>query len=242
MAKIKFKKRIVIKTSGEVMGDPNSESNLDFVKIKKLAQSLKKLTSSGYQVAIVVGAGNIFRGRMAKDAQIERVTADHMGMIATHINALALQSMLEKNGQEAVVMSPFYMPKALVPYNHHKAIKHLESGKIVILAGGTGSPYFTTDTNMVLRALEIQADHMFKATNVAGVYDADPDKNPKAKLYKELTYSQALDKNLKVMDTAAFALARDNNLKLTVFEYSPANLIKVVKQDNIGTKVFNESH
>jgi uridylate kinase len=239
MSKTKFKKRIVIKLSGEVMGSAKSESNLDFAKIKKLAASLKELIGLGYQVAVVVGAGNIFRGRMVKKAEVDRVAADHMGMIATHINALALQSMLEKIDQEAVVLSPFYMPQVLRPYNHAKAIEHLNKGRVVILAGGTGSPYFTTDTNMALRALEIKAEHMFKATNVAGVYDADPDKNPKAKLYKELTYSEALDKNLKVMDTAAFALARDNNLKLTVFKYTPANLIKVVKEDNIGTKVSN---
>ena len=239
MSKTKFKKRIVIKLSGEVMGSAKSESNLDFAKIKKLAASLKELIGLGYQVAVVVGAGNIFRGRMVKKAEVDRVAADHMGMIATHINALALQSMLEKIDQEAVVLSPFYMPQVLRPYNHAKAIEHLNKGRVVILAGGTGSPYFTTDTNMALRALEIKAEHMFKATNVAGVYDADPDKNPKAKLYKELTYSEALDKNLKVMDTAAFALARDNNLKLTVFKYTPANLMKVVKEDNIGTKVSN---
>ena len=239
MSKTKFKKRIVIKLSGEVMGSAKSESNLDFAKIKKLAASLKELIGLGYQVAVVVGAGNIFRGRMVKKAEVDRVAADHMGMIATHINALALQSMLEKIDQEAVVLSPFYMPQVLRPYNHAKAIEHLNKGRVVILAGGTGSPYFTTDTNMALRALEIKAEHMFKATNVAGVYDADPDKNPKAKLYKELTYSEALDKNLKVMDTAAFALARDNNLKLTVFKYTPANLIKVVQEDNIGTKVSN---
>ena len=239
MSKAKFKKRIVIKLSGDVMGSAKSDSNMDFAKIKKLAESLKVLVSSGYQVAVISGAGNIFRGRMVKQGQIDRVAADHMGMIATHIIALALESVLEKIGQEAVVMSPFYIPKMLRPYNHTKAIEHLVKGRVVILAGGTGNPYFTTDTNMALRALEIKADHVFKATNVAGVYDADPDTNKKAKLYKELTYSEALDKNLKVMDTAAFALARDNDLKLTVFKYSPTNLIKVVKGDNIGTKVSN---
>ena len=240
MKKTKFKKRVVIKISGDVMGSAKSESNLDFGKIKQLAESLKKLNRLGYQIAIISGGGNIFRGRMVKGAQIDRVSADHMGMMATHINALALQSVLVGIDQSAVVMSPFYMPKVLSPYNHSTAIECLQQGKIVILAGGTGNPYFTTDTNMALKALEIQADHMFKATNVGGVYDDDPDKNPKAKLYKKLTYSQALDKNLKVIDTAAFALARDNDLKLTVFKYSPTNLLKAVKEDSIGTKVSNK--
>ncbi len=234
-------KRILIKLSGSAMGDAEAVSNLNFVEIKKLAQSLKKLVKSGHQVAVVSGAGNIFRGRMVKGAEMERVTADHIGMMATHINSLALQGILESIGQKAVVLSPFYIPKVVRPHNHQKAIEHLEKGTIVVFAGGTSNPYFTTDTTMVLRALEIKADEVFKATNVNGVYDSDPDKNPKAKLYKKISYTESLDKDLKVMDATAFALARENRLKLRVFKYTPANILKIVSDNNLGTKVYNES-
>lgn len=234
-----MKKRIVIKTSGETMGDATLESNLNFKEIKKLAQSLKKLVSLGYQVSVISGAGNIFRGRMIKGAEIDKTTADHMGMVATHINALALESVLTGLGQKALVMSPFYMPKIVRPVNHQKAIEYLQNKTVIIFAGGTGNPYFTTDTNMVLRALEIKADYVYKATNVLGVYDKNPKKYKNAKLYKTLTYDEALKKSLEVMDQTAFALARDNELKLTVFKYSPENLIKAVTKNNIGTKITN---
>ncbi|MBU1202953.1 UMP kinase [Patescibacteria group bacterium] len=234
-----MKKRIVIKTSGETMGNARSESNLDFKEIKSLAQSLKKLVNLGYQVSVVAGGGNIFRGRMIKGAEIDKTTADHMGMMATHINALALESMLNSIGQKSVVMSPFYVPKIVRPINYQKAIEHLEKKTVVIFAGGTGNPYFTTDTNMILRALEIQAEVVYKATNVLGVYDKNPLKYKNAKLYRTLTYDEALKKSLEVMDQTAFALARDNQVKITVFKYSPQNLIKAVTKNNIGTKISN---
>lgn len=231
------KKRVVIKLSGEVFEIGNQEENLDFLSIAKIAKSIKQLVKLGYQVGVVVGAGNIFRARMVKGQEIDRVVADHMGMMATNLNALALQSVLEKDGQEARVLSSFSVPKIMEDYNHRKAIDHLEHQRVVIFAGGTGNPYFTTDTTLVLRALEVGADHIYKASNVAGVYDSDPDKNPKAKLYKKITYTQALDQDLRVMDATAFALARDNKLNLTVFKYSPENIIKAVAKDSIGTKV-----
>jgi len=234
-------KRIVIKLSGEVFEIGNQESNLDFASIKKVAQSLKKLVSLGYQVGVVVGAGNIFRARMVKGAEIDRVAADHMGMMATSINALALQSVFEKIGQESRVLSSFSIPAIMEDYVYKRAINHLENKRIVIFAGGTGNPYFTTDTTLVLRALEIGATDIYKASNIDGIYDSDPTKNKKAKLYKKLDYSEALKNDLKVMDATAFALARDNNMNLTVFKYSPENIIKAVSKNNIGTKVTNES-
>ena len=241
-------KRIVIKLSGEVfeIGDRSMtstrdipEANLDFLAIKKLATSLKKLIKAGYQVGVVVGAGNIFRARMVKGEEIDRVAADHMGMMATSINALALQSSLEKIGQEARVLSAFSIPEVMEDYVYKRAINHLENKRVVIFAGGTGNPYFTTDTTLVLRALEVGAQEIYKASNVLGVYDSNPDTNSKAKLYKKLSYSEALKKDLKVMDATAFALARDNKINLTVFKYSPENIIKAVVQNNIGTKVNN---
>lgn len=235
------KKRIILKVSGEVLGDPKSDSNLDFPQIKKLAQSLQKLVKAGYQVAVVVGAGNIFRARMIKGQEIGRVEADHMGMLATNLNALALRSMLEKIGQEARIMSAMPVENTMWPFNHECAISNLKEKRVMIFSGGTGCPYFTTDTTLVLRALEIEADGVYKATNVNGVYDKNPGKYKGAKLYKKLTYGEALEKSLRVMDQTAFALARDNKVKLTVFKYSPTNLIKAVTKNNIGTKVTNAS-
>ena len=235
------KKRVVIKLSGELMGDPRSDSNLDFILIKKLAQSLQKLVKAGYQVAVVVGAGNIFRARMIKGQEIDRVEADHMGMLATNINALALRSVLEKIGQEARIMSAWPVENIMWGFNHECAIRNLNEKRVMIFAGGTGHPYFTTDTTMVLRALEIKAGYIYKATNVIGVYDKDPEKYKNAKLYKKLSYDEALKKELKIVDATAFALARDNNIELTVFKYSPANLFKAVTKNIIGTKVKNNN-
>lgn len=235
------KKRVIIKISGEVLGDSNSDSNLDFSKIKKLATSLKQLVKVGYQVAVVVGAGNIFRARMIKGQEIGRVESDQIGMIATNINALALRSVLEKIGQPARIMSAIPVANVMWDFNHECAISNLQEKRVMIFAGGTGRPFFTTDTTLVLRALEISAEHIYKASNVAGVYDKNPDKYKNAKLYKQLTYGEALKKKLRVMDQTAFALARDNKISLTVFKYSPANLIKAVTKNNIGTKVTNEA-
>lgn len=234
-------KRIVIKLSGEVFEVGNQEANLDFPSVRKIAVSLKKLVKAGYQVGVVVGAGNIFRARMIKGGEVDRVTADHMGMMATSINALALQSTLEKVGQEARVLSSFSIPALMEDYVYKRAINHLQNKRVVIFAGGTGNPYFTTDTTLVLRALEIGATNIYKASNVNGVYDSDPDKNKKAKLFKKISYLQAIKNNLKIMDATAFALANDNKLNLTVFKFSPENIVRAVVKNDIGTKVENES-
>ncbi|MDD5749974.1 MAG: UMP kinase [Patescibacteria group bacterium] len=238
--KQKNQRRIVIKLSGEVFEIGDQPANLDFPSIEKIARSLIKLIKLGYQVGAVVGAGNIFRARMVKGEKIDRVVADHMGMLATNLNALALQSVLEKLGQPARVLSAYSIPKIMEDYSHRKAVDHLENKRVVIFAGGTGNPYFTTDTTLVLRALEVGASHIYKASNIDGVYDSNPKENKKAKLYKKLSYRQALSQNLEVMDQTAFALAKDNDLPLTVFKYSPANLVQAVVKNNIGTKVVNQ--
>src|SRR3989339_276135 len=230
-------KRVVIKISGEVFEVGNQPANLDFPSIKKVAESLKKVVKAGYQVGVVVGAGNIFRARMVKGSEVDRVAADHMGMMATSINALALQATLERVGQEARVLSSFSVPAIMEDYVYKRAINHLKNKRVVIFAGGTGNPYFTTDTTLVLRALEVGVTNIYKASNVSGVYDSDPDKNKKAKLYKKISYAEALKRNLKIMDATAFALANDNKLNLTVFKYSPENIVRAVVKNNIGTKV-----
>ncbi len=234
---MKNTKRILLKLSGQTLESGDNEANLDFAKIKKLAVNLKKISKAKYQLGIVVGAGNIFRARMVKGMEIDRVAADHMGMMATIINALALRSVLEKVGQEARVLSSFSLPGVTEDYGYERAINHLENNRIVIFAGGTGNPYFTTDTAAILRALEVGASRVLKATQVDGVYSADPRKDKNAKLYKTLSYYEALEKDLQIMDSTAFALAQDNNLKLSVFKYSPENIVKAALKNNIGTKV-----
>ncbi len=232
-----MEKRILLKLSGQVLESGDQEANLDFAKIEKLAINLKKISKAKCQLGIVVGAGNIFRARMVKGMEIDRVAADHMGMMATIINALALQSVLEKMGQEARVLSSFSLPSVTEDYSYTNAINHLENNRIVIFAGGTGNPYFTTDTTAILRALEIKASRVLKATQVDGVYSDDPKKDKNAKLYKTLSYDEALEKDLQIMDSTAFALAQDNNLPLSVFKYSPENIVKAALKNNIGTKV-----
>ena len=232
-----MEKRILLKLSGQVLESGDQEANLDFAKIEKLAINLKKISKAKCQLGIVVGAGNIFRARMVKGMEIDRVAADHMGMMATIINALALQSVLEKMGQEARVLSSFSLPSVTEDYSYTNAINHLENNRIVIFAGGTGNPYFTTDTAAILRALEIKASRVLKATQVDGVYSDDPKKDKNAKLYKTLSYDEALEKDLQIMDSTAFALAQDNNLPLSVFKYSPENIVKAALKNNIGTKV-----
>lgn len=231
-------KRIIIKVSGEALMSKNGQENIDLAVIKQLAISIKKLVKKGYQVGLVFGAGNIWRGRMVKGVKIDRVMADQMGMLATEINALAVAAVFQSIGQPAKVLSALSIPKVVEDFHYQKAVDAFKKKQVVLFAGGTGNPFFTTDTAFVLRAVEVNAEHIFKATNVRGVFSADPKKNPKAKFFKTISYQQALDKNLKVMDATAFALAQEQKLALTVFQYSPANLIKAVTKNNIGTKVY----
>lgn len=234
---LKKYKRVIIKISGEALQKQGEAGDFDFLEIKKLALAVKQLVKKGYQVGLVFGAGNIWRGRMVKEVQIDKVAADHMGMLATEINALAVAGVLEAVGQPAKIFSALSIPQVVEDFYHQKAIEAFKHKQVVLFAGGTGNPFFTTDTAFVLRAIEVNADYIFKATNVKGVYSADPKKDSKAKFYKTLNYQAALDQNLKVMDATAFALAQEKKLLLTVFQYSPANIISAVTKNNIGTKV-----
>lgn len=235
---LKKYQRVIIKISGEALQKSGETGDFDFLEMKKLALAVKQLVKKGYQIGLVFGAGNIWRGRMVKEVQIDKVVADQMGMLATEINALAMVAVLQAVGQPAKVLSALSIPQIVEDFHHQKAIEYFKNKQVVLLAGGTGNPFFTTDTAFVLRAIEVNADYIFKATNVRGVYSADPKKDAKAKFYKTLKYEQALDQKLKVMDATAFALAQEQKLSLTVFQYSPANLISAVSKNNIGTKVY----
>ncbi len=228
--------RVILKLSGESLGKKSSKTGIDKVSLYNVAKEIKTtLDVIKVQLGIVIGAGNILRG---KDVDfIERTTADYMGMLATVINALALQSALEDVGLVTRVMTAIEMPKIAEPYIRRRAIRHLEKGRIVIFAGGTGNPYFTTDTTAALRAVELKAEVLLKATQVDGVYTDDPLKNVHAKKYKTLTFIEAINKKLKIMDTTAFTLCMDNNLPVIVFNlYKKGNLLKVLKgSSDVGT-------
>jgi uridylate kinase len=204
----------------------------------RLAKELKAVAEEHAELAIVVGGGNIFRGYSASINGMDRATADYMGMIATIMNSLALQDALEKEGVATRVMSAINIPQVAEPYIRRRAIRHLEKGRIVIFAAGTGDPYFTTDTAAALRACEIHAETLLKATKVDGVYDSDPKTNKRAKKYKTISFQEVLEKNLKVMDASAMALCRDNNLPIIVFNLlEHGNIKRVITGESVGTKV-----
>ncbi len=230
-------KRVVLKISGESIAIKPDNIGLSEDSLKEVAKEIKSaIEETKVQLAIVIGAGNILRG---KDVSfIERTTADYMGMLATVINAMALQSALESVGLITRVMSAIEMPRIAETYIRRRAIRHLEKGRIAIFAAGTGNPYFTTDTTAVLRAIEIHSDILLKATQVDGVYNEDPKKNPKAKKYKTLTFIEAINKRLKIMDTTAFSLCMDNNLPVRVFSlYKKGNLLKALLGEEVGTLI-----
>jgi len=204
-----------------------------------LSAEIRQVTELGVQVALVVGGGNIFRGiRTSRDFGIDRASADYMGMLATVINSLALQERLERDGVVTRVLSAIEMRAIAEPYIRRRALRHLEKGRVVIFAGGTGSPYFTTDTAAALRAMEINAEAILKATKVDGVYDRDPMADRKAKKFSELTYIDVLKKNLKVMDATAISLCMDNGLPIVVFDLTKrGNIVRVVRGEKIGTVV-----
>lgn len=233
---IKFK-RILLKLSGEALqGDLGY--GIDPKIIEKVVQDIKKVSELGIEIAIVIGGGNIFRGVSSSALGIDRATADYMGMLATVINALALQESLENKQITTRVMSAISMQELAEPYIKRRAVRHLEKGRVVIFAAGTGNPFFTTDTAASLRAIEIQADAIFKATKVDGVFDSDPKHNKNAVLYKNLTYIDALKKGLKVMDSTAISLCMDNDMEIYVFNMTtPGNIVKILLGDDIGTKV-----
>ncbi len=230
-------KRVLLKLSGEaLMGDRHF--GIDQKVVQYIATELKGISKMGIQVAIVIGGGNIFRGLEASAEGMERTTADYMGMLATALNALALQNGLELNGMPTRVLSAIEMRELAEPYIRRRAVRHLEKGRLVIFACGTGNPYFTTDTAASLRAVEIGADILLKATKVEGVYSADPAKNPLAKKFREITYIDVLKRGLKVMDSTAISLCMDNNLPIMVFGLmKKGNIKKVLEGKRIGTIV-----
>ncbi|MBU1087038.1 MAG: UMP kinase [Candidatus Omnitrophica bacterium] len=231
-------RRVVLKLSGEALQNTEKGFGIDAGVLLNIAEQLKDARSLGLEIAVVVGAGNIFRAASTIGRAIERVTADYMGMLATVINALALQDALEKIGVHTRVQTAIDMQELAEPYIRRKAVRHLEKGRIIIFAGGTGNPYFTTDTAAALRAIEINADIILKATKVDGVYSDDPIKNKKAKKFNELSYIEVVNKNLKVMDRTAVTLCMENNLPIIVFDlFKKGNIKKVIQGEKIGTLV-----
>ena len=229
--------RALLKISGEALAG-SLGSGIDFTVVDRLADELQQVAASGVQLGLVVGGGNIVRGATASDKGMDRVSADYMGMLATVINALALQDILEKKGLNTRVVSAIRMEELAEPYIRRRAVRHLEKGRIVIFAGGTGNPYFSTDTAAVLRALEIESRVIMKATNVDGIYTADPKKDPKAKFIAELTFQQALVKGYAVMDANAFGLCKENRLPIVVFNINqPGATARVLAGERVGTIV-----
>ncbi len=238
MAKKPAYRRVVLKLSGEALQNVKKGYGIDAGVLLNIAQQLKEINGKGLEIAIVVGAGNIFRAASTIGRAIDRVTADYMGMLATVINALALQDALEKIGVHTRVQTAIDMQELAEPYIRRKAVRHLEKGRIIIFAGGTGNPYFTTDTAAALRAIEINADVILKATKVDGVYSDDPMKNKEAKRFKELTYIEVVNKDLKVMDRTAVTLCMENKLPIVVFNlFKKGNIKKVMQGAPIGTLV-----
>jgi uridylate kinase len=234
--KIKYK-RILLKLSGEALMGP-STYGVDSATIEKIAQEVLEVQQLGIQIALVVGAGNIFRGVAGSAKGMDRVSGDYMGMLATIINGLALQDSLEKLGLETRVLSAVEVRAVAEPFIRRRAIRHLEKGRIVILAGGTGNPFFTTDTAAALRAMEVRADIFLKATKVDGLYTKDPVKFPKAKLIKDISYLGVLKKRLKVMDSTAISLCMDNELPIIIFNIRKRGQIKkIVMGAKIGSMI-----
>ena len=233
-------KRVLLKLSGEAL--TGNERNFDPVVLQKLAEEIKEAQAMGVQIAVVVGGGNFIRGKTLTDIGIDRVQGDHMGMLATIINSLAIQSALEGVGVDTRVQTAVEMNKIAEPFIQRRAIRHLEKGRVVIFGGGTGLPYFSTDTAAALRANEIKADAILMAKNgVDGVYSADPKKDSTATKFEHLTYKDVLNKNLQIMDSTAASLCMDNNMELVVFNMNEdGNIVKAMKGDKIGTIVNQE--
>jgi len=230
-------KRVLLKLSGEaLMG--TQQYGIDPTVVSEIAQEVAEIISTGIEIAIVVGGGNIFRGVKAASAGMDRATADYIGMIATVMNALTLQDALEQVGVPTRVQSAITMQQVAEPYIRRRAIRHLEKKRVVIFAAGSGNPFFTTDTTAALRAAEIDAEILFKATQVDGVYDSDPHTNPDARLFEHLSYTYVLTQNLRVMDGSAIALCRDNNIPIVVFNLlQRGNIMRVVQGETVGTLV-----
>jgi uridylate kinase len=237
LKKIKYR-RVLLKLSGEVLGDRETGECIDPKNLSYMAERIRKVRALGCEVGIVLGGGNIFRGLTGTGKGVDRVTGDSMGMLATVINGLAMMNALEAIGVPARVMTSIEMTKIAEPFIQRKALGYLKKGEVCIFAGGTGNPYFSTDSAAALRASEIGADVLLKATKVDGIYTADPKKDPKAKKFTTLKYEAALEKRLKVMDSAAFALCMDNSIPIMVFDFFDKNALeRVVKGEQVGTLV-----
>ena len=236
MAEMKYK-RVLLKLSGEaLMGE--KQYGIDNERLMQYGREIKLIAERGVEVALVVGGGNIFRGIQADGSMIDRVQGDHMGMLATVINSLSLQSALESIGLKTRLQTAIKMEQIAEPFIRRKAVRHLEKGRIVIFGAGTGNPYFTTDTAASLRAIEIEADVILKGTRVDGIYSADPEKDANAVKFDNLSFSEAISKNLNVMDMTAFTLCRENNVPIIVFDMNkPGNLTRVVEGQRVGTLV-----
>lgn len=230
-------KRVLLKLSGEaLMGD--KEFGIDGQRLKEYADEVKSVVEEGLELAIVIGGGNIFRGVSGASQGMDRVQGDHMGMLATVINGLALQSALENEGIKTRLVSAIEMNKVAEPFIRRRAVRHLEKGRVVIFGGGTGNPYFTTDTAATLRAVEINADVILKGTRVDGIYTADPEKDRDAKKYERISFKEVYEKGLNVMDMTAFTLSKENELPILVFDMNtPGNLKKIITGENVGTLV-----
>ena len=231
-------RRVILKLSGESFADPDLGYGIDPLTVKRVATEIVEAHSGGVEIAVVVGGGNIFRGVSSAAAGMDAASADYMGMLATVINALALRDALEKAGVPSRVQSAINMQQLAEPYIRLRAIRHLEKGRVVIFAAGTGNPFFTTDTTAALRAVEINAEVVLKATRVDGVYDDDPHTNAAAKMYEDLTYMEVLAQGLKVMDSTAITMCREHELPIVVFNITThGNIVKAVQGERIGTLV-----
>lgn len=232
-------KRILLKLSGEsLMGE--KQFGIDNKRINSYAQQIKEIKKLGIEIAIVIGGGNIFRGVQAEEGGMDRTHGDYMGMLATMINSMALQSALESNGVMTRLQSAIEMKEIAEPFVRRKAVRHLEKGRVVIFGAGTGNPFFTTDSAASLRAIEINADVILKGTRVEGIYTADPEKDKNATKYDHITFDSVYSKGLNVMDLTAFTLCKENNLPIIVFNMDkPGNLLKLLKGEKIGTLVSN---
>lgn len=230
-------KRVLLKLSGEsLMGD--KQFGIDHERLNQYALEIKEVLETGVEMAIVIGGGNIFRGIQASEGGMDRVQGDYMGMLATMINSMALQSKLEENGVYTRLLSAIKMEQIAEPFIRRKAVRHLEKGRVVIFGAGTGNPYFTTDTAASLRAIEIEADVILKGTRVDGIYTADPEKNPDATKFNTITFNEVYEKGLNVMDMTAFTLCNENKLPIIVFDMDKGgNLLKVLNGDSVGTLV-----